>query len=215
MIRRPPRSTLFPYTTLFRSHVFVIEGAFADQEANSNTVQTFSFDDPMCGPKCLWQVARLFGKQYSLGAVANLSDMDHKKGTTIHGLINGANSMGLKAQAVQTNLKNLANESRVAILLLGKNVDKGKVGHFVLLDKINGESVSIIDGSRVRKLPYGEFASVWSGYAVLIGAKAKGITREANPPFHRNILLGFGAALIAISLAAPFIINFCKLQFKH
>src|SRR5258705_5086028 len=25
MIRRPPRSTLFPYTTLFRSHPFVIE----------------------------------------------------------------------------------------------------------------------------------------------------------------------------------------------
>src|SRR5258705_13886497 len=24
MIRRPPRSTLFPYTTLFRSHVFVL-----------------------------------------------------------------------------------------------------------------------------------------------------------------------------------------------
>src|SRR3712207_8570563 len=26
MIRRPPRSTLFPYTTLFRSHLPVIEG---------------------------------------------------------------------------------------------------------------------------------------------------------------------------------------------
>src|SRR2546422_6173346 len=25
MIRRPPRSTLFPYTTLFRSHVAVVE----------------------------------------------------------------------------------------------------------------------------------------------------------------------------------------------
>src|SRR2546422_2388363 len=24
MIRRPPRSTLFPYTTLFRSHVYVV-----------------------------------------------------------------------------------------------------------------------------------------------------------------------------------------------
>src|SRR3712207_8994449 len=24
MIRRPPRSTLFPYTTLFRSHVYVL-----------------------------------------------------------------------------------------------------------------------------------------------------------------------------------------------
>src|SRR3712207_7403321 len=27
MIRRPPRSTLFPYTTLFRSHVSLIEAA--------------------------------------------------------------------------------------------------------------------------------------------------------------------------------------------
>src|SRR3712207_8786172 len=26
MIRRPPRSTLFPYTTLFRSHVYPISG---------------------------------------------------------------------------------------------------------------------------------------------------------------------------------------------
>src|SRR5690242_20995034 len=25
MIRRPPRSTLFPYTTLFRSHVLVVQ----------------------------------------------------------------------------------------------------------------------------------------------------------------------------------------------
>src|SRR5260221_10963637 len=30
MIRRPPRSTLFPYTTLFRSHLDVQLAAFAD-----------------------------------------------------------------------------------------------------------------------------------------------------------------------------------------
>src|SRR5574338_784637 len=29
MIRRPPRSTLFPYTTLFRSHALAIREAFA------------------------------------------------------------------------------------------------------------------------------------------------------------------------------------------
>src|SRR2546422_5188044 len=29
MIRRPPRSTLFPYTTLFRSHPFDAEGVAA------------------------------------------------------------------------------------------------------------------------------------------------------------------------------------------
>src|SRR2546430_12807711 len=36
MIRRPPRSTLFPYTTLFRSEAFWISqpAAFAEQRAN-------------------------------------------------------------------------------------------------------------------------------------------------------------------------------------
>src|SRR5256885_13098403 len=29
MIRRPPRSTLFPYTTLFRSHACLLDGAHA------------------------------------------------------------------------------------------------------------------------------------------------------------------------------------------
>src|SRR3712207_8456304 len=31
MIRRPPRSTLFPYTTLFRSHVFCVSGPVAQR----------------------------------------------------------------------------------------------------------------------------------------------------------------------------------------
>src|ERR1044071_893322 len=31
MIRRPPRSTLFPYTTLFRSHPVCVIGRFADR----------------------------------------------------------------------------------------------------------------------------------------------------------------------------------------
>src|SRR3712207_7425123 len=33
MIRRPPRSTLFPYTTLFRSGVVEIHGLFAESGA--------------------------------------------------------------------------------------------------------------------------------------------------------------------------------------
>src|SRR2546429_1605217 len=36
MIRRPPRSTLFPYTTLFRSHP--IRGRFDDQALNLGIV---------------------------------------------------------------------------------------------------------------------------------------------------------------------------------
>src|SRR2546422_7246361 len=50
MIRRPPRSTLFPYTTLFRSFLVVPKG-FLPSEDNSQifgtteTVQGTSFDD--------------------------------------------------------------------------------------------------------------------------------------------------------------------------
>src|SRR5260370_3586594 len=31
MIRRPPRSTLFPYTTLFRSHLYIADGLALEQ----------------------------------------------------------------------------------------------------------------------------------------------------------------------------------------
>src|SRR2546426_3890042 len=39
MIRRPPRSTLFPYTTLFRSYWNTIELKVADSESKYNSLQ--------------------------------------------------------------------------------------------------------------------------------------------------------------------------------
>src|SRR2546421_568604 len=42
MIRRPPRSTLFPYTTLFRSHV---ESLVADQGVHARGDKPRSFVD--------------------------------------------------------------------------------------------------------------------------------------------------------------------------
>src|SRR2546429_8663023 len=38
MIRRPPRSTLFPYTTLFRSHGVVLLETFVDPQRHRGTV---------------------------------------------------------------------------------------------------------------------------------------------------------------------------------
>src|SRR2546428_8178347 len=38
MIRRPPRSTLFPYTTLFRSHVGLAPNELRDPERDAATV---------------------------------------------------------------------------------------------------------------------------------------------------------------------------------
>src|SRR2546430_11948727 len=40
MIRRPPRSTLFPYTTLFRSLLQPLVGAFADKRPRPYSLAT-------------------------------------------------------------------------------------------------------------------------------------------------------------------------------
>src|SRR5256885_11104489 len=47
MIRRPPRSTLFPYTTLFRSVVDAKTGKFLARSGNwtSNDLEAADFDD--------------------------------------------------------------------------------------------------------------------------------------------------------------------------
>src|SRR3712207_7918460 len=49
MIRRPPRSTLFPYTTLFRSALF----SLADQPVT----QEFTVERPSGGPMKVLEVA--------------------------------------------------------------------------------------------------------------------------------------------------------------
>src|SRR2546430_3020305 len=44
MIRRPPRSTLFPYTTLFRSAIFAwLVGMLASRKSSSHEIATGRF----------------------------------------------------------------------------------------------------------------------------------------------------------------------------
>src|SRR3712207_8955782 len=48
MIRRPPRSTLFPYTTLFRSHLVHADDEVRDaQERREERVAARLLDDPV------------------------------------------------------------------------------------------------------------------------------------------------------------------------
>src|SRR2546422_3867660 len=59
MIRRPPRSTLFPYTTLFRSpakagamssqqaHITALDGTVRVKKANSNSWVTADYNVPL------------------------------------------------------------------------------------------------------------------------------------------------------------------------
>src|SRR3712207_8989416 len=50
MIRRPPRSTLFPYTTLFRSRSLSVNGDGAEALAALRAVPAETFANGMAGP---------------------------------------------------------------------------------------------------------------------------------------------------------------------
>src|SRR2546430_12510424 len=53
MIRRPPRSTLFPYTTLFRSRVIAVM-EHTDKQGRSKLVKTCSL--PLTGAECVHRI---------------------------------------------------------------------------------------------------------------------------------------------------------------
>src|SRR2546429_5903694 len=48
MIRRPPRSTLFPYTTLFRSHLL---GKFEDVDEGARLTERLDQPGPLAAPR--------------------------------------------------------------------------------------------------------------------------------------------------------------------
>src|SRR2546422_3025865 len=57
MIRRPPRSTLFPYTTLFRSPADVLAQQ-GEQRATNNPTAVFARADVVVGANGLFNVQR-------------------------------------------------------------------------------------------------------------------------------------------------------------
>src|SRR3712207_7138692 len=59
MIRRPPRSTLFPYTTLFRSHYTVRRNAFVTSVADAVTLA--NADDNLLADNTIVQLGNYRG----------------------------------------------------------------------------------------------------------------------------------------------------------
>src|SRR3712207_7425488 len=63
MIRRPPRSTLFPYTTLFRSHRGARRGPTGGRQVNVEEVRRLS-TTPVGGPAYPSGRYRFTGREY-------------------------------------------------------------------------------------------------------------------------------------------------------
>src|SRR3712207_8443310 len=75
MIRRPPRSTLFPYTTLFRSNAFVAN--FIGESNIVNGIMHDDFDVEFSGTRFVC-VDKGFEKGESVDVVIRPEDIDRK-----------------------------------------------------------------------------------------------------------------------------------------
>jgi len=136
-----------------------------DAGARSNIQLLWKQAEVMCGPQSLWQIAHVYGKTYSLNAIASMAGTDLQCGTTVQGMLDACKKIGLPAEAVKTNLRRLVSDSRVAILLL----DTDDIMHYVILDRIGEDEVRLLDANKFRNLSFKEFQSMWNGYAILIG----------------------------------------------
>src|SRR5258707_10799917 len=71
MIRRPPRSTLFPYTTLFRSRVLVDKGLAVDADRQRHICRAAAQPAPQQPPRgsaCLCEAQPVGGPHEARGA---------------------------------------------------------------------------------------------------------------------------------------------------
>ena len=123
--------------------------------------------DSMCGPYCLWQIARAFGKDYSVNSIMKMADTSAIEGTTIDAMVRTIREIGLFAVPVKTRIGALAQDPSVAILLL--HYDNCR--HYVILDKVEEDYIRVLDGSEFRDITLQELKSLWRGHAMLISNK--------------------------------------------
>lgn len=162
----------------------------------SNSLAMRDVPDTMCGPHCLWQIARTFGKSYSLGAIRNLCGTDAASGTSVSAMVKASRSIGLKAKAVKTDMYYLKRCSYISVMLLHYD----RINHFVIFDRVEGEQVKLLDGSNYKALPLEQLKSTWKGYVILISDK-EFVPKSSGPNVHRGTLIQiFGLLVILIAL---------------
>jgi hypothetical protein len=150
--------------------------------------------DSLCGANCLWQVARAFGKNCSLHDVGLYAETSACRGTTVEGMLKACAKLGLPAQAVRTTTAELAADPRVAILLLEPN----DLMHYVILDKVDGTQVCLLDAAQFRVLSAEELKSVWAGVAILVGNPPPEVSRRHA----LAVVVQVAALVVILSLVA-------------
>lgn len=124
----------------------------------------FSQSNLWCGPNCLALISYALGQVVSVERVAELAGSDKIKGTTMSGLCQAAQSIGLKAEGRRISLDVLKSINYPVIIHL-KIID----GHYVILNNYNNDGTfSIIDCPLKLIIPEEELEKEYTGYALFV-----------------------------------------------
>lgn len=121
--------------------------------------------DLLCGPKCLWHIANACGIRFSLSEIEYVANTDREKGTTVKGMINALQEMGLTGIPVKIDISALEKESRVAIMLLRQEESSG---HYVIYDKIENDRIRFFDDGTFKELSIDRLKQIWGGHTILV-----------------------------------------------
>jgi len=146
----------------------------------------------LCGPRCLWLVARLYGVDADLAELAERARTEARDGTAVYDMVATLRGLGLGAALVRTTLPGLARGGRLYILVVRER------SHYVLFEKIADGEVTVIDGTGRRRLSLEDFQAWWDGLAIAVSRKSADSRRVRRQP-HLAILAGAlgGAAAAA------------------
>lgn len=192
-------------------HGLVLSDDVLCSSSNDGTSkETYSIDhygdmkqsvDMNCGPNCLWQIMRVYNKDYSFKQIVDAAGTSGFKGTSIKGMVSAANEIGLPAIAIKTNLKNIIKDRRIPILML--NLDQS--GHYVILDSVENDRVRILDSYRFIELSMDELSEIWDGYAIMIGSEKRHILAHYQ--------YSIGLCIISVGILILLIIELKKRSF--
>ena len=134
-----------------------------------------------CGPCCLSLVARYHGLPCSVGLARRLSAWRWWSGTSLFGLAQAANQIGLASLSARTNAEALSEVPLPCVTHLRTN-------HFVVVRGLGPQTVHVTDplGGQ-ESVPLEEFTSRWDGVVLLLWPMAGNAPNVGNEPFATSV----------------------------
>lgn len=124
----------------------------------------FSEERYMCGTNCLALLAYALGRPVSPEDVANAAGTDFERGTSMAGLADAANGLGLKARGFSMDLEQYKRLTLPVIASVAL-----PEGHFVVLSSYNSDgSFSVIDPPITQLYSEEAFSEIYSGHILVI-----------------------------------------------